>query len=528
MSLNIKASQSTNAPLLMPRITVVGIGGAGGNAVNNMIEGSIHDVDFISANTDLQSLSRSRADRQIQLGPKLTNGLGAGADPEVGMAAAEECEEQIKKELEGSHMVFVTSGMGGGTGTGSTPFIAKIAKEMGILTIAVVTKPFDFEGPQRMRCAERGVALLEEYVDTLLVIPNQNLFRVADEKTSMADAFKIADDVLMSGVKSITDLMVKDGKINLDFADVNSVMRGMGRAMMVSGESEGEDRAIIAAKQAISNQLLEDNSIKKAKGVLINITGGNDIGMHEINDAINYVNGEIEEDTKFIFGICHDDSLEGRIRISIVATGLDKQGLVISNRETEKPVNQPLINRSPGLAPLRPLAESSGEETCSDNLINQKLQAETDQAKNILRSQISLDRKKDAEHETFKTVSTLADLDSSDLKPETLRSSSNIQVDKSPKTEINKPKTRTGVTLNLFQSLRRKKNSDLQKPNLQSNELEESSSKEYLEDDNSNSPNEGNAIRNVGITVDPPVGQELVRENDDDLEIPAFLRRQIN
>ena len=528
MSLNIKASQSTNIPLLMPRITVVGIGGAGGNAVNNMIEGSVHDVDFISANTDLQSLSRSRADRQIQLGPKLTNGLGAGANPDVGMAAAEECEDQIKKELEGSHMVFVTAGMGGGTGTGSTPLFAKIAKEMGILTVAVVTKPFHFEGPQRMQCAERGVSLLEEYVDTLLVIPNQNLFRVADEKTSMADAFKIADDVLMSGVKSITDLMVKDGKINLDFADVNSVMKGMGRAMMVSGEASGEDRAITAAKQAISNQLLEDNSIQKAKGVLINITGGNDIGMHEINDAINYVNGEIEEDTKFIFGICHDENLEGKIRISIVATGLDKQELVSTNCETEKPINQPLINRAASLTPQRPLADNSSDTVASGNNFNHKPKGEINTPKIMTHYEKPLEKREETGSIIHNNFSNSGGINRVETKIENQSTSSSIQVKSSSKDDRGNNKTRTGVTLNLFQSLMRKKNSDIQSPNLHSRDLEDGVERKSSEREINIPSKENNLTADVGITVDPPVGQESVRGNDDDLEIPAFLRRKIN
>ncbi|NKB43096.1 MAG: cell division protein FtsZ [Alphaproteobacteria bacterium] len=323
MTLNISVPQSGAEPLLRPKITVVGVGGGGGNAVNNMIESALDGVEFVVANTDAQSLSLSRADRRIQLGPDTTSGLGAGARPDIGRHAAEDCIEQIGQYLEGSNMAFVTAGMGGGTGTGAAPVVARVARELGILTVGVVTKPFQFEGVHRMRIAEAGIEELAQSVDTLIIIPNQNLFRVANEKTTFADAFKMADDVLYSGVRSVTDLMMMPGLINLDFADVQTVMMEMGRAMMGTGEAEGEKRAIEAAEAAIANPLLEDTSMRGAKGVLINITGGSDVTLFEVDEAANRIRDEVETEAHIIFGSCFDESLEGRIRVSVVATGIE-------------------------------------------------------------------------------------------------------------------------------------------------------------------------------------------------------------
>lgn len=323
MTLNISVPQSGAEPLLRPKITVVGVGGAGGNAVNNMIESALDGVEFVVANTDAQSLSLSRADRRIQLGTDTTSGLGAGARPDIGRNSAEECIELIGQQLEGSNMAFVTAGMGGGTGTGAAPVVARIARELGILTVGVVTKPFQFEGVHRMRIAEAGIDELAQCVDTLIIIPNQNLFRVANEKTTFADAFKMADDVLYSGVRSVTDLMMMPGLINLDFADVRTVMMEMGRAMMGTGEAEGEKRAIEAAEAAIANPLLEDTSMRGAKGVLINITGGSDVTLFEVDEAANRIRDEVETEAHIIFGSCFDESLEGKIRVSVVATGIE-------------------------------------------------------------------------------------------------------------------------------------------------------------------------------------------------------------
>lgn len=308
---------------LKPRIVVFGVGGAGGNAVNNMIAAQLEGVEFVAANTDAQSLNMSLTERRIQLGTALTQGLGCGARPEVGRGSAEESIDQILEHMQGSHMAFVAAGMGGGTGTGAAPVIARAAKEMGILTVGVVTKPFSFEGSQRMKLAEAGIRELQQYVDTLIIIPNQNLFRVANEKTTFADAFKMADNVLQSGVRGITDLMVMPGLINLDFADVRSVMSEMGKAMMGTGEAEGEHRAIEAAERAIANPLLDDISMKGARGVLINITGGPDLTLFEVDEAANRIREEVDPEANIIVGSTLDANMEGRMRVSVVATGID-------------------------------------------------------------------------------------------------------------------------------------------------------------------------------------------------------------
>ncbi len=309
---------------LKPRLTVFGVGGAGGNAVNNMITAGLQGVDFVVANTDVQALTMSKAERIIQMGVAVTEGLGAGAQPDVGRAAAEEVLDEIRDHLSGAHMVFVTAGMGGGTGTGAAPIIAKTAREMGILTVGVVTKPFHFEGQRRMRTAENGISELHKCVDTLLIIPNQNLFRVANEKTTFADAFAMADQVLYSGVACITDLMVKEGLINLDFADVRAVMREMGKAMMGTGEAEGDKRALTAAEAAISNPLIDDASMKGAKGLLISITGGRDLTLYEVDEAATRIREEVDQDANIIVGATFDESLDGIIRVSVVATGIDQ------------------------------------------------------------------------------------------------------------------------------------------------------------------------------------------------------------
>jgi cell division protein FtsZ len=309
---------------LKPRITVFGVGGAGGNAVNNMITAGLQGVDFVVANTDAQALTTSKAERVVQMGVQVTEGLGAGSQPEVGRAAAEEVLDEIRDHLSGAHMVFVTAGMGGGTGTGAAPVIAKTARELGILTVGVVTKPFHFEGQRRMRIADSGITELQKCVDTLLIIPNQNLFRVANEKTTFADAFALADQVLYSGVACITDLMVKEGLINLDFADVRAVMREMGKAMMGTGEAQGEKRAMTAAEAAIANPLIDDASMKGARGLLISITGGRDLTLYEVDEAATRIREEVDQDANIIVGATFDESLDGMIRVSVVATGIDQ------------------------------------------------------------------------------------------------------------------------------------------------------------------------------------------------------------
>jgi len=320
MTLNLMMPQHDD---LKPRITVFGVGGAGGNAVNNMIEKQLDGVEFVVANTDAQALQQSTSDSKIQMGVKVTEGLGAGARPSVGAAAAEETIEEIVDHLAGAHMCFITAGMGGGTGTGAAPIIAQAARELGVLTVGVVTKPFQFEGAKRMRQAEEGVEALQKMVDTLIIIPNQNLFRLANEKTTFTEAFSLADDVLYQGVKGVTDLMVRPGLINLDFADVRAVMDEMGKAMMGTGEGTGEDRAVQAAEKAIANPLLDEISLRGAKGVLINITGGYDLTLFELDEAANRIREEVDAEANIIVGSTLDTDMESAMRVSVVATGID-------------------------------------------------------------------------------------------------------------------------------------------------------------------------------------------------------------
>ncbi len=322
MTLNLTIPQQVHTDFT-PRITVIGVGGGGTNAVDNMIAANLQGVEFVVANTDAQQLMHSRADRRIQLGPHITQGLGAGAKPEIGKAAAEEAADELYRHLDGAHMVFITAGMGGGTGTGAAPVIARMARERNILTVGVVTKPFGFEGVRRARCADQGIEELQQYVDTLIVIPNQNLFRMANERTTWKDAFKMADQVLYMGVRGVTDLMMAPGLVNLDFADIRTVMAEMGKAMMGTGEAEGENRAIRASEAAISNPLLEDTSMAGARGLLINITGGDDLTLFEVDQAANRIREDVDDEANIIFGSAIDETLSGRIRVSVVATGID-------------------------------------------------------------------------------------------------------------------------------------------------------------------------------------------------------------
>ena len=334
---NIKIDSVNSENNLGPKIIVVGVGGAGGNAVNNMIRSNLEGVIFFAANTDAQALKQSLVEpsQRIQLGLSVTQGLGAGSKPEIGRSAAEESSEEILKDIQGANMIFIAAGMGGGTGTGAAPVIAKIAKEAGILTIGVVTKPFSFEGPNRTKIAEEGIRELQQYVDTLIVIPNQNLFRLANESTTLADAFKMADNVLYSGVRGITDLMIMPGLINLDFADIRSVMSEMGKAMMGTGEADGERRALDAAEAAISNPLLDDVSLKGAKGILINIMGGYDMTLYEVDEAANKIREEVDKEANIIFGSIFDERLNGKIRVSVVATGIGPQSEELFSRNKD-------------------------------------------------------------------------------------------------------------------------------------------------------------------------------------------------
>jgi cell division protein FtsZ len=366
MSINLRAPETKE---LQPRITVLGVGGAGGNAVNNMIASKLEGVEFVVANTDAQALAQSRAQRRIQIGARVTEGLGAGARPDVGRAGAEETLDEILEQLSGSHMVFITAGMGGGTGTGAAPVIARAVREQGILTVGVVTKPFAFEGDKRMRIAMRGIEELQAYVDTLIIIPNQNLFRVANDRTTFSQAFAMADDVLHSGVRGVTDLIVMPGLINLDFADIKTVMSEMGKAMMGTGEAEGEERALKAAEAAISNPLLDDVSMKGARGVLINITGGADMMLFEVDQAANRIRAEVDPDANIIFGGTILENMEGRLRVSVVATGIEAEAMTQMPKNVEplrprmKPVAVPTMSpMSPQLSPVHRQVETLSTE----------------------------------------------------------------------------------------------------------------------------------------------------------------------
>ncbi|MGV6812859.1 MAG: cell division protein FtsZ [Brevirhabdus sp.] len=368
MTLNLTMPEQ---PELKPRITVFGVGGAGGNAVNNMIEKNLEGVEFVVANTDAQALQQASASHRVQMGVKVTEGLGAGARPSVGAAAAEESIEEIVDHLAGAHMCFITAGMGGGTGTGAAPIIAQAARELGVLTVGVVTKPFQFEGAKRMKQAEDGVESLQKVVDTLIIIPNQNLFRLANERTTFTEAFSMADDVLYQGVKGVTDLMVRPGLINLDFADVRAVMDEMGKAMMGTGEADGEDRAIQAAEKAIANPLLDEISLRGAKGVLINITGAHDLTLFELDEAANRIREEVDPDANIIVGSTLDTSMEGMMRVSVVATGIDAsdvhQEIPVPRRRLAEPLQ-------PEAVPAAPVALTE-EELVPTELIEETVEA---------------------------------------------------------------------------------------------------------------------------------------------------------
>jgi cell division protein FtsZ len=370
MAMTLNLIMTSDREELKPRITVFGVGGAGGNAVNNMIDKQLEGVEFVVANTDAQALMQSRADARIQMGLKVTEGLGAGARPTVGAAAAEESIEQIVDHLAGAHMCFITAGMGGGTGTGAAPIIAQAARELGVLTVGVVTKPFQFEGAKRMRQADEGIEALQKVVDTLIIIPNQNLFRLANEKTTFTEAFAMADDVLYQGVKGVTDLMVRPGLINLDFADVRAVMDEMGKAMMGTGEGTGENRAVMAAEKAIANPLLDEISLNGAKGVLINITGGYDLTLFELDEAANIIREKVDPDANIIVGSTLDTTMDGAIRVSVVATGIDASA---KNRA------EPAITRRSAAAPApvaQPAHEQRREPAPADPTLFHALEAE--------------------------------------------------------------------------------------------------------------------------------------------------------
>ncbi|WP_281857537.1 cell division protein FtsZ [Litoreibacter halocynthiae] len=387
MTLNLRMPEQAD---LKPRITVFGVGGAGGNAVNNMIEKELDGVEFVVANTDAQALQQGKAPAKIQMGVKVTEGLGAGARPSVGAAAAEETIEEIVDHLAGAHMCFITAGMGGGTGTGAAPIIAQAARELGVLTVGVVTKPFQFEGGKRMKQAEEGVEALQKVVDTLIIIPNQNLFRLANEKTTFTEAFSMADDVLYQGVKGVTDLMVRPGLINLDFADVRAVMDEMGKAMMGTGEAEGEDRAVQAAEKAIANPLLDEISLRGAKGVLINITGGHDLTLFELDEAANRIREEVDPEANIIVGSTLDTTMDGKMRVSVVATGIEASEELLSHPvarrslaapltlDRAEPAPQPMPETEVAAAPAAPSYQQTATEAPEPSLFEDIEQDETE------------------------------------------------------------------------------------------------------------------------------------------------------
>ena len=497
MTLNLSISEKED---LKPRITVFGVGGAGGNAVNNMIEKQLKGVDFVVANTDAQALQQSQSSQKIQLGVKVTEGLGAGAKASIGASAAEESIEQIVDELSGTHMCFITAGMGGGTGTGAAPIIAQAARELGVLTVGVVTKPFQFEGVKRMRQAEEGVEALQKMVDTLIIIPNQNLFRIANEKTTFTEAFSMADDVLYQGVKGVTDLMVRPGLINLDFADVRAIMDEMGKAMMGTGEAEGEDRAIQASEKAIANPLLDEISLRGAKGVLINITGGYDLTLFELDEAANRIREEVDPDANIIVGSTLDTELEGKMRVSVVATGIDAGEISQSFNESQMQETELVSDQ---------IVEQADQNLSLEEPLVAKTQEIFDQIDNEISSDISTDQPLVTDNE-YKEENGLraASVASSFQEPsgiptaetlERLRAAVSKESTESPMpqnneqpSEIERPKF--GIS-SLISRMSRSEGSDI--------------SSEPRKEPNFNSTDDDNS-------------------EQDKIEVPAFLRRQAN
>ena len=524
---------------LTPKITVFGVGGAGGNAVNNMVNAALKGVDFVCANTDAQALSHSLAEQKIQLGADLTQGLGAGARPEVGRAAAEETMDQIVEHLEGSHMVFITAGMGGGTGTGAAPTIAKMAREKNILTVGVVTKPFQFEGGRRMKLAEDGIIELSKYVDTLIIIPNQNLFRIANERTTFADAFAMADEVLHSGVRGVTDLMMLPGLVNLDFADVRTVMSEMGKAMMGTGEAEGENRALEAAEAAISNPLLDEVSMKGAQGVLINITGGMDLTLFEVDEAANRIRGEVDPEANILVGSALDSSLDGKMRVSVVATGIEASNLAAEDIPQKKYVD---------LKAPETVEEEKSPESEDVKLQDEEIEApldlvdevieETEEVLNRLDDEITENRNAEIEEEIIEDDRDAPFIAAEPIMPERTIKQKIILTEEisDPYAEAEmvntEPKEKPRQKLGLFQNLLGggKKEPIAQKEPVlkQGDMLDAGASAPTVAADAEPDevPQAKSEIEPAPIVVDEPIVQS--DKEDDHLEIPAFLRRQAN
>ncbi len=546
MTINISIQDV--AQNLHPKITVLGVGGSGGNAVNNMINANLEGVDFLIANTDAQALQISSCPNKIQLGLNSTKGLGAGMRPDVGRQAAEEAIQDLSEKFEGSHMLFIAAGMGGGTGTGAAPVIAKLAREKGILTVGVVTKPFHFEGSQRMKLAEKGIEELQQYVDTLLTIPNQNLFRIANEKTTFSDAFKMADDVLYAGVRGVTDLMVQPGMINLDFSDIKTVMSEMGKAMMGTGEAQGEGRAIAAAEAAIANPLIDDVSLKGAKGLIINITGGKDITLYEVDEAANRIKQEVDEEANIIYGTTCDDRLEGVVRVSIVATGID----AINNISAKPIENFAQINinndiykqdieKSELLSESNMLQENVSQD---DSILNEEINEianegmlnnqnsnniHVEEQTNINQIEIS-SLEENIDNKTNEASEILDQVETDNISEE-LPSSS---------LDIDKPNEASVRRLSLFDTLSTEnKSQDIASENniLTKNEPVFSSSEEKIEenesDDNNSEDDNLNIVETEEFSAEEGESSEIDGEFNQEteeelLDIPTFLRRQAN
>ena len=545
-------------PNLHPQITVLGVGGSGGNAVNNMMSANLEGVDFAIANTDAQSLQISNCKKKIQLGINSTRGLGAGMRPDIGKQAAEESLSEISEMLEGSHMLFIAAGMGGGTGTGAAPVIAKLAREKGILTVGVVTKPFHFEGSQRMKLADKGLEELQQYVDTLLTIPNQNLFRIANENTTFADAFKMADDVLYSGVRGVTDLMVQPGLINLDFSDVKTVMSEMGKAMMGTGEASGENRSVKAAEAAIANPLIDDVSLKGAKGLIINIMGGNDITLYEVDEAANRIKQEVDEDANIIYGTTCDERLEGSVRVSIVATGIDANSMsspkplenfsnlsidnsvylqktseIVNNQKTNSASieNEVIKTEEINIKSEDLISEDVGSNINipNENLDNTKAQIDNEETSNDYKALESV------ENENL-NIDSETDLEDINLE-DALESNDNFNTQETVEKEnleftldLNEEKSKPSVRrLSLFDSL---ENSN----NIQDKDFPSPSTKvePSFNDQNSNfdlklEDTPVNSEEQEFSAEDKNIDEEFNQETEEELlDIPTFLRRQAN
>ena len=504
MTLNLSVSEKDD---LKPRITVFGVGGAGGNAVNNMIEKQLKGVDFVVANTDAQALQQSQSPHKIQLGVKVTEGLGAGARASIGASAAEESIEQIVDELSGTHMCFITAGMGGGTGTGAAPIIAQAARELGVLTVGVVTKPFQFEGIKRMRQAEDGVEALQKMVDTLIIIPNQNLFRIANEKTTFTEAFSMADDVLYQGVKGVTDLMVRPGLINLDFADVRAIMDEMGKAMMGTGEAEGEDRAVQASEKAIANPLLDEISLRGAKGVLINITGGYDLTLFELDEAANRIREEVDPNANIIVGSTLDTELEGKMRVSVVATGIEAEEILYSSND--------LPEETSVLA-----AEEIVEESDQNLSLEEPIVAKTQEIFDEVDNEISATGATDQSHtsENFGLVANSETIEHLDVRPEPSPGTPSMETLARLRAAI----TKEPGEINNAKAVDERSETDRRKFGI-SSLISRMSRSEAV----SSGPISGDR-KEPNLNSDAVDNRQSNDQEQEKIEVPAFLRRQAN